>query len=128
MEIPLQISLHGIAQSDALHNAIREKAERLNRYYDHIMSCRVVLEEFHIRRVSNAKGPLVRELSDSVRKLLADELDGPELTAKINRAVEKNRDRLALSPSDWLAGARRPMSESPALAPPLSPPAVAAPE
>lgn len=44
MEIPLQISLHGIAQSDALHNAIREKAERLNRYYDHIMSCRVVLE------------------------------------------------------------------------------------
>ena len=44
MEIPLQISLHGIAQSDALHSAIREKAEKLNRYYDHIMSCRVVLE------------------------------------------------------------------------------------
>jgi ribosomal subunit interface protein len=44
MQLPLQISLHGIAQSDALHNAIREKAEKLDRYYKHIMSCRVVLE------------------------------------------------------------------------------------
>jgi ribosomal subunit interface protein len=44
MQIPLQISLHGIAPSNALHNAIREKAEKLDRYYDHIMSCRVVLE------------------------------------------------------------------------------------
>lgn len=44
MQVPLQISLHGIAQSDALANAIREKAEKLDRYYPHIMSCRVVLE------------------------------------------------------------------------------------
>lgn len=44
MELPLQISLHGIEPSDALHNAIREKAEKLDHYYSHIMSCRVVLE------------------------------------------------------------------------------------
>jgi ribosomal subunit interface protein len=44
MEIPLQISFHGIAHSDALYEAIRERAEKLERYYDHIMSCRVVLE------------------------------------------------------------------------------------
>ena len=44
MEIPLQISFHGIQHSDALYNAIREKARGLDRYYDHIMSCRVVLE------------------------------------------------------------------------------------
>jgi ribosomal subunit interface protein len=44
MQIPLQISLHGIEHSDALYNAIKDKAERLDRYYDRIMSCRVVLE------------------------------------------------------------------------------------
>ena len=44
MQIPLQISLHGIAHSSALYDAIREKAEKLQRYYDRIMSCRVVLE------------------------------------------------------------------------------------
>jgi ribosome-associated translation inhibitor RaiA len=44
MQIPLQISLHGIEQSDALYNAIRKRAEKLERYYDRIISCRVVLE------------------------------------------------------------------------------------
>jgi ribosomal subunit interface protein len=44
MKPPLQISLHGIERSNALYNAIQEKAEKLDRYYNHIMSCRVVLE------------------------------------------------------------------------------------
>ena len=44
MSIPLQISLHGLAHSDALQGAIRRKAERLERYYDRIIACRVVLE------------------------------------------------------------------------------------
>lgn len=44
METPLQISLRGIAHSDVLHNAIQQKAKKLERYYAHIMSCRVVLE------------------------------------------------------------------------------------
>jgi ribosomal subunit interface protein len=43
MEIPLQISFQGIDQSDALSSAIREKARKLERYYAHVMSCRVVL-------------------------------------------------------------------------------------
>lgn len=44
MQLPLQISLHGIEHSDALYNAIREKAEKIDHYYRRIMSCRVVLE------------------------------------------------------------------------------------
>jgi ribosomal subunit interface protein len=44
MDIPLQISLRGIAHSDALYNTIREKATKLERYYTHVTSCRVVLE------------------------------------------------------------------------------------
>lgn len=44
MEIPLQISLNGIAHSDSVYNAIRDKAAKLQRYHDRIMSCRVVLE------------------------------------------------------------------------------------
>ena len=44
MELPLQISLRGIRHSDALQQSIREKAARLERFYAHIMSCRVVVE------------------------------------------------------------------------------------
>jgi ribosomal subunit interface protein len=44
MQIPLQISLHGVERSDALYNAIHDKTAKLERYSDRIMSCRVVLE------------------------------------------------------------------------------------
>lgn len=44
MQIPLQISFHGVERSNALYNAIHDKVEKLERYYDHVMSCRVVLE------------------------------------------------------------------------------------
>lgn len=36
--------MHGIQHSDALYNAIREKAEKLEHFYDRIISCRVRLE------------------------------------------------------------------------------------
>ncbi|MEM9658462.1 MAG: hypothetical protein AAF961_08885, partial [Planctomycetota bacterium] len=62
---------------------------------------RVELREFKIRRVSNLHGPLVRELSGGVRRLLERELQGPRLTAKINRSIDKRRDRLAFSLSDF---------------------------
>jgi hypothetical protein len=85
----------------------------------------VVLEDFHIRRVSDANGPLVRELSGSVRKLLEEELQKTDLTAKINRAVEKKRDRLALRPSEW-AAPWRTFADAPTVAKPISLPAAAA--
>jgi ribosomal subunit interface protein len=44
MRLPLQISFNGMKHSNALHDAIRERAEKLDRHYSHIVSCRVVLE------------------------------------------------------------------------------------
>ena len=44
MKLPLQISFHGLEHSDALDSAIREKTAKLDRYYPHIMSCRVVVQ------------------------------------------------------------------------------------
>ena len=44
MEIPLQITLRNLAKSEAVEAEIRKKAEKLDRYHRHIMSCRVVVE------------------------------------------------------------------------------------
>ena len=44
MRIPLQISLRGLSHSEVLQDAIRQEAHKLEHYYPHIMSCRVVLE------------------------------------------------------------------------------------
>ncbi len=47
MQLPLQITFHGVEASAAVEASIREHAERLERFYDHIMSCRVVIEAPH---------------------------------------------------------------------------------
>ena len=44
MQIPLQITLRNIAKSEAVEAEIRKKAEKLDRYHRHIVSCRVVVE------------------------------------------------------------------------------------
>ena len=44
MKIPLQVTFRDIPASDAVEARIREKAEKLNRFYDRIMACRVVVE------------------------------------------------------------------------------------
>lgn len=44
MQIPLQITLRNLAKSDAVEQQIRKKAEKLDRYHGHIVSCRVVVD------------------------------------------------------------------------------------
>ena len=67
-----------------------------------VTEARLQLEEFHIRRVSEARGPIVKELSGGVRRLVEEEANGPQLVEKLNRAIDKKRDRLVFSTSDWL--------------------------
>jgi len=47
MQIPMQITIRDIEQSDALETHIRDKAKKLDEFFDHIMSCRVVVEMPH---------------------------------------------------------------------------------
>jgi ribosomal subunit interface protein len=42
MKLPVQISFRDLAKSEAVETAIREKADRLNRFSEHIMSCKVM--------------------------------------------------------------------------------------
>ncbi|MDO9046144.1 MAG: HPF/RaiA family ribosome-associated protein [Methylobacter sp.] len=49
MQIPLQITFHGIPHSDAVEAKIREKASKLDRFHSHIIGCRVAVEAEHHR-------------------------------------------------------------------------------
>lgn len=51
MQLPLQITFHNMAHSDAIEKIIREKAEKLDHFADHIMGCRVVVEMPHRHHV-----------------------------------------------------------------------------
>jgi len=47
MQIPLQISFRKVDPSPALESRIRKEAARLDKFHEHIMSCRVVIEAPH---------------------------------------------------------------------------------
>lgn len=47
MDIPLQISFNGMDHSDAVEQNIRERATKLERFHDHIVGCRVIVEAPH---------------------------------------------------------------------------------
>ena len=49
MEQPLEITFRDIPRSDALEAFIREKAEKMDQFYERIMACRVVIEKPHGR-------------------------------------------------------------------------------
>ena len=96
MQIPLQITLRNIAHSDAVEAAIRKRADKLDRYHKHIVSCRVVVEipsrhkqqgkEFVVRLEIKVPGPdiainrdhsedpfiAVRDAFDAARRKLED--------------------------------------------------------
>lgn len=47
MQVPLDIAFHDIPPSEAVREAIREKAQKLETYFNRITSCRVVVESPH---------------------------------------------------------------------------------
>ena len=47
MKLPLQIVFRNLGPSEAIEAKVRERAEKLEKYYEHIMSCRVVVELLH---------------------------------------------------------------------------------
>ena len=51
MQLPLQITFRHMDTSEAVAARIRERAEELERFFDRIVSCRVVVECRHPRRL-----------------------------------------------------------------------------
>jgi ribosomal subunit interface protein len=47
MKLPPQITFRNMEPSEAMEQNIRERAEKLDLFYDHIMSCRVMVEAQH---------------------------------------------------------------------------------
>ncbi len=47
MELPIQITFRHMDSSQTIEGKIREYAAKLDRFHDHIMSCRVVIEAPH---------------------------------------------------------------------------------
>jgi len=78
-----------------------------------VIDARLKMSNFRIDRVSHARGPLVHELSSGIRRVIEHELRGPKLVAKINRSIDKRRDRLELGVDDLFDSAWWPLASLP---------------
>lgn len=61
MKLPLEITFRDVPQSEFIEAKIREKAAKLDRFYDHIMGCRVIVETPHSH---HRKGQLYHVIVD----------------------------------------------------------------
>lgn len=50
MKVPLQIAFHGVPSSPRIEELVRERASKLDRFCDHLSSCRVTVEKPHRSR------------------------------------------------------------------------------
>lgn len=64
-----------------------------------VTAARIELVDFHLRKLGDFDGPVVRELGRSLRDMLEDRIadESPKLAAKLNRQIEKQQDKLRLS-------------------------------
>lgn len=58
----------------------------------------VDLRDFELTRFGELEGKLAHELGRGLKHILESELEGSKLVAKINRAIDKKRDRLKVTP------------------------------
>jgi hypothetical protein len=63
-----------------------------------VTDARLKLDNFRLKRISDLRGSLARELGDGLRHLIEDELAGAKLVTKLNRSIDKRRDRFKLTP------------------------------
>lgn len=67
-----------------------------------IVNAHLDLDDFDLNRVSKIRGALAHELGDGLRYLIEEELEGKKLVRKLNRAIEKKKDKLRVSPDKLL--------------------------
>lgn len=88
MQVPPQISFHGIDHSDYNEDYIRERIARLEHLHDAIISCRVVVERPHQNR--NTGNPFRCRVEVSLprkRELVASKEENAERDIKLRTVV-----------------------------------------
>lgn len=57
MDIPLELAFHNMAPSEGLAQSVKREVARLERFFDHIIGCRVVIEMPHKSHRAGANAP-----------------------------------------------------------------------
>jgi len=101
MQQPLQIIFRDIPQSDSVEEIIRDKAAKLDQYFDKIMSCRVTIESPHSH---HHQGSLYHVTVDLT-------VPGTELVASRSRDKNHAHEDVYVAIRDAFEAAKRQLQE-----------------
>ena len=117
------ISLNADAEADVEVDLVCQVAVRLHPLtfppdillQPEVISSEMKLNRFRLNRLSQVGGPMAKRLGEGMEFFLREKIEeeGSGLTAKINRAIEKKRDRLRISGSEWIQSKMKEMFNSP---------------
>jgi ribosomal subunit interface protein len=94
MSIPLQITARDFELTESIEAAIRERAEKLDRFYDRIIRCRVVLEAPHRRRRKGVLYQVNLEINVPGNKLTVNREPHEDIYTAVKEAFETAKRRL----------------------------------
>lgn len=101
MDTPLEITWRDVPHSAAIEADIREKAKKLESFYDHIVSCRVVVEAPHAH---HRKGKLYR-------LRIGIQVPGKEIIVTRDPSKDHAHEDLYVSIRDAFDAARRQLQD-----------------
>ncbi|HEU0188950.1 MAG TPA: ribosome-associated translation inhibitor RaiA [Gallionella sp.] len=122
MQIPLQITIRDVEHSEALETHIRDKANKLDEFFQHIMSCRVVVEvphkhhnqgkQFNVRIDIGVPGSEIvvnRDHAEDVYVALRDAFDAAkrrleDYARKIRGDVKRHEPKCVIESEDEIEG------------------------
>lgn len=117
------ISLNADAEADVEVDLVCQVAVRLHPLtfppdillQPEVISSEMRLNYFRLNRLSQVGGPMAKRLGEGMEIFLREKVsnEGTRLTEKLNRAIEKRRDRLRISGSEWIQSKMKEMFSSP---------------
>jgi cold shock CspA family protein len=94
MQVPLELSFRGVDKSEALTDLVLHHARRLERFCDHIDSCRVVIERPHHHQSGRAEHRVRIDMTIAAGKeLVAEETSDQMTLAALVRAAFHTAER-----------------------------------
>jgi len=94
MKLDLQITAHNIELSDFAKEDIREKAEKLDKFYDRIMRCRVVVDVPHRHKHEGILYDVHIYMTVPGSELIVKREPGEDLTVAVRDAFNAARRKL----------------------------------
>lgn len=80
----------------------------------HVSAIRLSLIDLNVERISHVGGEVAESIGDLVKQIIRDEYlpsQQAKIAEKLNRQIDRRRDRLRLGASDWLSRRLSPLAD-----------------